>query len=113
VIGIQRVFENLVDNALKYGERAQVRLFQEGGEVVAEIADEGPGLPDAELEQLFRPFYRGAVARESGKRGIGLGLAVSRSTVRAHGGELNLSCVPGGLVAQVRLPLTRPIAVAA
>jgi two-component system OmpR family sensor kinase len=113
LMGVQRVFENLVDNAIKYGDRAAVRLSLDQDEAVIEIADTGPGLPDAELEQVFKPFYRGSEARTSSKGGVGLGLAVSRSTVRAHGGELKLARASNGLVAEVRLPLARPSAVAA
>jgi len=105
VLGVQRVFENLVDNALKYGDRAEVRLFLDGGEAVAEVADRGPGLPDEDLERVFKPFYRGPAARQSSQQGIGLGLAVSRATIRAHGGDLRLAHADQGLVAQVRLPL--------
>ncbi len=107
LLAMQRVFENLVGNAVKYGERATVRLSVQAGEAVVEVADAGPGLPDAELEQVFQPFYRGAEARNSTKGGVGLGLAVSRSTVRAHGGDLVLRRAQPGLVAQVRLPVAR------
>ena len=107
VLGVQRVFENLVDNAIKYGERADVRLFLDGGEAVAEIADGGPDLAGTDLEQLFKPFYRGPEARAASNQGMGLGLAVSRATIRAHGGDLRLSRADHGLVAQVRLPLAR------
>ncbi|MDR3511975.1 MAG: HAMP domain-containing sensor histidine kinase [Caulobacteraceae bacterium] len=103
--GLRRVFDNLVDNALKYGDEARIRLSVVGGEAVAEIRDSGPGLADDELEQVFKPFYRTASARASSKGGIGLGLAVSRSIIRAHGGELTLIRGDHGLVAEVRLPL--------
>jgi two-component system OmpR family sensor kinase len=102
VLGMQRVFENLVDNALKYGTAARVTLSVQAGEAVVEVADDGPGLAPEELEQVFKPFYRSHEA--SGKAGMGLGLAVSRSTVRAHGGELILKPGAEGLIAQVRLP---------
>jgi signal transduction histidine kinase len=105
VLGLQRVFENLIDNAIKYGRRCRVALRTAAGEAVVEVADEGPGLTAADLEQVFKPFYRGADAKSSGKAGMGLGLAVSRSTVRAHGGELALRTTPAGLTAEVRLPL--------
>lgn len=105
LIGIQRVFENLVDNALKYGERAEVRLYLAGEEAVAEVADKGPGLTHAELQQVFQPFYRGPEARTSAKGGVGLGLAVSRSAVRAHGGDLTLEPTSTGLLARVTLPI--------
>jgi two-component system OmpR family sensor kinase len=104
VLGMQRVFENLVDNALKYGTAARVTLSVQAGEAVVEVADDGPGLAPEELEQVFKPFYRSHEAKASGKAGMGLGLAVSRSTVRAHGGELILKPGAEGLIAQVRLP---------
>ena len=105
-LGVQRVLANLIDNALKYGDRAHVRMFAEGDEVVAEIADAGPGLPEEELERVFLPFYRSGSARTLNKGGIGLGLAVSRSIARAHGGDVRLAREgERGLRAQLRLPL--------
>lgn len=104
-LGLRRVFENLIGNALKYGRRAEIRLSVEDGEAVTEILDEGPGLPEEELERVFQPFYRTARARASSQSGMGLGLAVSRSIVRAHGGEVTLSSTDEGLAARVRLPL--------
>lgn len=104
-IGIRRLLANLVENAVKYGEQAEVRLYTERQDAVVEISDHGPGLPDAELERVFEPFYRTPEARASGKTGSGLGLAVCRSIARAHGGDVQLRRAPQGLVAQVRLPL--------
>jgi signal transduction histidine kinase len=97
----------LVENALKYGRRAHVRMFTEGDEAVAEVIDAGPGLPEDELERVFLPFYRAAPSRTLDKGGIGLGLAVSRSIARAHGGDVRLYGGDGGLVAQLRLPLAK------
>ncbi|MBE7219054.1 MAG: HAMP domain-containing protein, partial [Caulobacteraceae bacterium] len=108
-LGVQRVLANLVDNALKYGARAAVRLYVEGGDAVAEVADAGPGLPAEELERVFQPFYRAEASRTLNAGGIGLGLAVSRSIARSHGGDVRLK--PGdaeGVVAQLRLPLAAP-----
>ena len=105
-LGVRRVLANLVDNALKYGERATVRMYAEGGEAVAEVVDDGPGLPAEELERVFLPFYRSQGARSLNTGGIGLGLAVSRSIARAHGGDVRL--IDGrerGVRAQLRLPL--------
>jgi len=104
-MGLRRVFDNLVDNALKYGEQARIRLSVAGEEAIVEIRDSGPALTDEELERVFIPFSRTESARASGKGGVGLGLAVSRSIVRAHGGELTLARGDQGLVAAVRLPL--------
>lgn len=102
--GIQRVFANLLDNALKYGDRAVVRLRLDGVEAVIEVRDFGPGLPPEELDQVFRPFYRAPQARTGEAWGVGLGLATVRSIVRAHGGDVSLSS-DNGLIAEVRLPV--------
>jgi two-component system OmpR family sensor kinase len=105
-LGVQRVVTNLIENALKYGKTARVRVFTEGDESITEVADSGPGLAEDELERVFLPFYRAALARTLHKGGIGLGLAVSRSIARAHGGDVRLYKNGGeGLVAQLRLPL--------
>ena len=104
-LSVQRVVTNLVENALKYGRKAHVRLFTEGADAVTEVVDAGPGLPDEELERVFLPFYRAERARTLNKGGIGLGLSVSRSIARAHGGDVRLYKQAEGLVAQLRLPL--------
>ena len=103
-LGIERVLTNLIDNALKYGRKAHVRVFSDGPEVVTEIEDEGPGLPTTELERVFLPFYRSDHSRNLNKTGIGLGLAVSRSIARAHGGDISLGAGRQGLRVQLRLP---------
>jgi signal transduction histidine kinase len=104
-IGMRRVLDNLIDNAVKYGSEARVRLFIDGEDAVAEVSDSGPGLAEGELERVFEPFYRAPLARASGKRGSGLGLAVCRSIARAHGGDVRLKSGARGLVAQLRVPL--------
>ena len=104
-LGIRRLLGNLIENAVKYGDRARVRLFTSQQEAIAEIHDDGPGLPEEELERVFQPFYRAPAARASSKHGTGLGLAVCRSIARAHGGDVQLRRADHGLVAQLRLPL--------
>jgi signal transduction histidine kinase len=111
-IGMRRVLDNLVENAVKYGNEARVRLFIDRQEAVAEVADSGPGLPEDELDRVFQPFYRAAAARVSGKKGVGLGLAVCRSIARAHGGDVQLRRGARGLVAQLRVPLVVDFATA-
>jgi len=105
VAGMRRVIDNLLENAVKYGDSARVRIGVENDDAIAEILDSGPGLPDSELKAVFSPFYRSPGARSSDKPGTGLGLAVCRSIARAHGGEIQLSNAPGGLCARVILPL--------
>jgi signal transduction histidine kinase len=103
---LKRVLANLLDNAVKYGERARAAIRTTSETVEITIDDAGPGLPEQELERVFQPFYRmeGSRSRETG--GIGLGLTIALSIVRAHGGELALSNLPqGGLRARIVLPL--------
>ncbi|WP_340646986.1 HAMP domain-containing sensor histidine kinase [Phenylobacterium sp.] len=105
-LGLQRLFDNLLDNAVKYGARGRVRVLLEEGHAVVEIADDGPGLADGDLERVFQPFYRAEAARTLDGGGVGLGLAVARSIARAHGGDVVLVSSPAGLTARVRLPLS-------
>ena len=105
ILSVQRVVSNLVENALKYGGLARVRLLSMVGEAVLEVTDAGPGLPDVELEKVFQPFYRSEAGRQASAKGIGLGLSVSRSIARAHGGDITLRNTGVGLVAELRLPL--------
>jgi signal transduction histidine kinase len=104
LLSIQRVFANLLDNAVKYGDRAVVRLRLEGVEAVVQVIDFGPGLPADELDNVFRPFYRTSDARAGDAQGAGLGLATARSIIRAHGGDVCLT-TSNGLIAEVRLPV--------
>jgi signal transduction histidine kinase len=102
---LRRAFANLVDNAVKYGGRARVGLAVGKGELVVTVDDDGPGIPEAERERVFEPFRRleGSRNRESG--GSGLGLALVRAAIGAHGGSVDLANRPeGGLRARVVLP---------
>lgn len=104
-LGLTRLFGNLVDNAVKYGGEARLKVSIEADEAIVEIADRGPGLADSDLERVFTPFYRAESARTLDGGGVGLGLAVARSIARAHGGDVVLAASPEGLTARVRLPL--------
>jgi signal transduction histidine kinase len=106
-VALQRLFSNLIDNAVKYGERARISVNQRGEDAVITIADSGPGLPEAELEKVFTPFYRAEAEKHGTKPGVGLGLSIARAVARGHGGELVLRSHPTGLVAEVTLPLAR------
>ncbi|GAB2177493.1 ATP-binding protein [Dongia sp. agr-C8] len=104
-IALKRAVANLVENAVVYGKSARVRLGQTPKEFEIGIADDGPGIPEAELERVFRPFYRLEASRNRESGGAGLGLAIARSVVRAHGGDILLKNRPdGGLQATVTLP---------
>ncbi|WP_067732432.1 ATP-binding protein [Novosphingobium naphthalenivorans] len=103
-VGIRRLLGNLLENAVKYGDRARVRVSLADGEAVAEIVDAGPGIPEDEFDRAFEPFYRSESARKSGRNGNGLGLAVCRSIARAHGGDVSFAYANDGFVARVRVP---------
>jgi signal transduction histidine kinase len=106
-MALRRLFNNLLDNAVKFGRLARIRVFTDQANAVVEIDDKGPGLPGPELEQVFEPFYRRETSRSRETGGIGLGLAVVRSVARAHGGDAGLeNRLGGGLTARVRLPLS-------
>jgi signal transduction histidine kinase len=103
---LKRALTNLLDNAVKYGKRAQVAIATAGKAIEITIDDEGPGIPDAELPKVFQPFYRVEDSRSRDTGGTGLGLAIAQSIVQAHGGELTLANRPGGgLRASIKLPV--------
>lgn len=102
---LKRAFANLAENAVRYGQSARIALVAEADGVQVSIDDDGPGVPEAELEKVFAPFYRLDPSRSRETGGVGLGLAVARSAVLAHGGRIALANRPeGGLRATVTLP---------
>jgi two-component system, OmpR family, sensor kinase len=106
-IALRRMVVNLVDNALKYGQRARLRLRTMRGECILEIDDDGPGIPEPLLQQVFEPFYRAEHSRNRDTGGIGLGLATVRAVALDHGGSVTLRNRPeSGLRATVSLPVT-------
>lgn len=101
---LKRCLSNLLHNAVKYAEHAVVHIA-DGRELVISIRDEGPGIPEAELEQVFEPFYRVESSRNRDTGGTGLGLSIARDIAQAHGGSITLRNLPaGGLEAVVTLP---------
>lgn len=102
---LNRALRNLIDNAVRYGGSAQVALAQEPGTAIITIADKGPGLPEDQLEAVFEPFVRLEVSRSRDTGGVGLGLAIARTIIQAHGGTVTLrNRREGGLEAVVTLP---------
>jgi len=101
------VFHNLLDNAIKFsssGKTVEIRAFEDGAQVVVEVADTGAGIPESELPYVWEELYRGEGAREI--PGSGLGLALVRAIVERHGGRVMLrSRVGQGTVVSVRLPI--------
>jgi len=104
-LGMRRVLDNLLANAVKYGGRARVLLHVEDSCAIADIVDDGPGIPEDEIERVFEPFYRSVAARASDREGSGLGLAVCRSIARSHGGDVILFRSDSGFTARISVPL--------
>ncbi|WP_308815614.1 HAMP domain-containing sensor histidine kinase [Sphingomonas sp. GV3] len=102
---MRRAIRNLIENAVKYGGGAEVRLVVSAREVAIEVADRGPGIPDARLDDVFDPFTRLETSRNRDTGGIGLGLALARTIVRQAGGDIRLANRDGGgLCATIALP---------
>jgi len=104
-LALKRALGNLLDNALFYGQRAEISVGDEAGGVVVRVRDHGPGVPEEAIASLFDPYVRLEHGRDQNDNGLGLGLGIARGVIEAHGGRLELSNHPeGGLVAAVRLP---------
>ncbi|MGO4999308.1 ATP-binding protein [Oceanisphaera sp. W20_SRM_FM3] len=102
---LRRALQNLLDNGVKYGGKVEAELEVTPTQVQIRIRDFGPGIPAEQLEEVFKPFTRLDTARNMEDGSIGLGLAIARTLVHQHGGQLLLSNHPrGGLLAQVFLP---------
>jgi PAS domain S-box-containing protein len=104
-----QLFDNLLTNAIKFtpaGGRVEVRLGTRGGRCSVEVTDSGVGIPEAERDRLFEPFFRASSAKENGIGGTGLGLAISRVIAEGHGGTIRLRESQGpGASFVVELPL--------
>ncbi len=110
---IDQVLSNLIENAAAYAPPASPIMVTAGAEragISVRVRDQGPGIPRAERERVFEPFYRGA-ATEGLASGSGLGLAICRGIVEAHGGSIRIEAVDGpGVSVAVWLPGAPPVA---
>jgi signal transduction histidine kinase len=103
---MRRALRNLIENAIKYGREADVRMEREAHQVAIIVADRGPGIPPDKIEAVFDPFTRLETSRNRDTGGIGLGLALARAIVGDAGGNIVLVNRPkGGLEARITLPL--------
>ena len=100
---LERAFANLIDNAIKYGDKVDIKAsYQAGYGLVIKVSDEGPGLPEDELENVFQPFYRGINSQIDKVPGSGLGLAIVKNILSYNNGVIYLANKPdGGLQAVV------------
>jgi signal transduction histidine kinase len=101
---LRRCLTNLIANAVKFGSRASISV-EDGPALIIRVRDDGPGVPEDQLEKVFEPFYRVESSRNRDTGGTGLGLSIARDVIQAHGGSLTLKNLPvRGLEATVTLP---------
>lgn len=111
VTWLRRALRNLVTNGLRYGTNVQLSLERVDNEAVFTVADDGPGIPDDQIEAMMQPFQRGEASRNRETGGAGLGLTLARAIAQQHGGSLELvnrpasDTAPAGLDAKLRIPL--------
>jgi signal transduction histidine kinase len=105
---LRRGFLNLIDNAVKYGGKADITLERSGDDWLVRVRDSGPGIPEERLDDVMQPFFRLETSRSRETGGTGLGLPIAANLLSAQGGTLSLHNRPaGGLEARVRLPVYR------
>ena len=85
-----RCIQNLIDNSLKYGKRVNIELIKTTKNIFIKIEDDGPGIPENEYENVFKPFYKIDKGRAEKKSSVGLGLSIASDIIRSHGGNIKL-----------------------
>jgi len=102
---MKRCLANLIDNALAYGQKAEIFTKKMMNDMVILIDDDGPGIPKSEYQNVLKPFYRIDKSRGQNKSGVGLGLSIANDIIRSHGGNISLEKSPlNGLRVKVSLP---------
>ena len=105
---LSEAIANLVDNAIKYapaGSKISIGMSEKGKNVLVRVADEGPGIPDDQKEQVFDLFFTSGNPTGDSRRGLGIGLSLCQSIIRAHGGTITVSDnAPRGAVFAFTLP---------
>ncbi len=105
-LALKRAFRNVIENAVRYGDKADVEVVLIDQEICIRVTDQGPGIAEADFERVFEPFVRLEESRSRATGGIGLGLAIARTIIRSHGGDIRVSrSVKGGAVFSLCLPL--------
>ena len=105
---MRRALRNVIENAIRYGGKAEVTYKRENERAVIEIRDYGTGIPNELLEDVFEPFFRVEASRSRETGGTGLGLSISRAILRSHGGDATIMNHPGGgILASLSLPLSQ------
>jgi len=107
-MALKRAIRNIIDNAITYGHRAVVSMTVEAEAIAIHIDDDGPGIPADSQQRMFEPFVRMDASRSRETGGVGLGLAIARTIVRGHGGDITLQNRDPGLRVSIRLPREQP-----
>ena len=103
---IQRCINNLIDNAIKYGEKVNIELTKNNSNLFIKIEDNGPGIPENEYSNVFKPFYKIDKGRADSKSSVGLGLSIASDIIRSHGGNIKLEkSKMNGLRVKIFLPV--------
>ena len=103
---IKRCINNLIDNALKYGNKVNIELSKKTTNIFINIQDNGPGIPEKEYENVFKPFYKIDKGRADAKSSVGLGLSIASDIIRSHGGNIKLEKSKlNGLGVRIFLPV--------
>ena len=103
---IQRCINNLIDNGIKYGNKVSIDLVKSKNNLFIKIEDNGPGIPEKEYENVFKPFYKIDKGRADSKSSVGLGLSIASDIIRSHGGNIKLEkSSMNGLGVKILLPI--------
>ena len=103
---IQRCINNLIDNGIKYGDKVNIELIKKNTNLFIKIEDNGPGIPEKEYENVFKPFYKIDKGRADSKSSVGLGLSIASDIIRSHGGNIKLEkSSMNGLGVKIFLPI--------
>ena len=103
---IKRCINNLIDNALKYGKKVDIDLSKKNNSIFIKIEDDGPGIPEKEYDNVFKPFYKIDKGRTEKKSSVGLGLSIASDIIRSHGGNIKLEKSKlNGLGVKIFLPV--------
>ena len=103
---IKRCFNNLIDNSIKYGNKLNIELSKKKLNLIIKVEDDGPGIPENEYENVFKPFYKIDKGRADSKSSVGLGLSIASDIVRSHGGNIKLNKSSlNGLEVKIFLPV--------
>jgi len=105
-VSMRRALRNVIENAVRYGKKADLSAKRVGNTVKIRVTDKGPGIPQEDLERVFDPFVRIEKSRSLETGGTGLGLSIARTLIYAHGGKIELSNLPaGGLCVEISIPV--------